>query len=630
MEDERLPTNIVPKHYTLDLKPDFDLFIFSGKCLMTIEIVGCVNIIELNSVDLIFEYADLHYADAPCDTIPCKILMDPKKERVKFIFRDHLQKGKAVLQTLFVGVLNNNLSGFYRTTKRPGAATQFEMKKARWCFPCMDEPSYKTTFEVILTIPETVTALSNMPAKCQEVTPDGRVIAFHKTPKMSTYLLAIVIGQYEYLEQLNRDNVMIRVYTPVGLTSLADLAMEAAVKMLEFFEDYLGVKYPLPKLDIVTISDFRVGAMENWGLITCFAIFLQTYCCLELYPEYEWMSKFLNFVLVYGLAIDASPPDDLSLEQYTSDSMSTPLKGAVVLRMIKHQIGDQLFRQSANLFLHRFKYSTCETRDVWNVFDEVSGMAIGTLMDTWANRVGFPILTITSKMCNDTRVLTITQTKFMHDGSKDPNGDIWIYPSPFWRNRVQTSTIMDSESLTISLPGVGAGEWIKLNPGAVGFYRILYTPEELEKLKKAIKCQQLHALDRFNILNDVYANSRAGYMPMTQVMSFMESYIDEDEYTVWCCILNCLIKLWEMMTNTKLLEKFNTFALKIMNKIKPNVKWNLSFNESPQNKFMSNLILSSLVQFGDQESICEGHKRSMSKGHAKCNLISGHLVFMLP
>ena len=168
------------------------------------------------------------------------------------------------------------MAGFYRSdytaqdgSKKIMISTQFEPLDARRCFPCVDEPGRKATFQCTLVVNEDLVALSNMPVMEEKSVGNGRKqVKFETTPMMSTYLLAFVVGEFDYIEGKTENGVVLRVYTPPGKQDHGNFALEIGLKALDLFDETFGEKFPLPKMDMVGIPEFAAGAMENWGLIT--------------------------------------------------------------------------------------------------------------------------------------------------------------------------------------------------------------------------------------------------------------------------------------------------------------------------------------------------------------------------
>ncbi len=302
----RLPSHISPLRYSLTLKPDLEAFTFSGKEIIDITIDKAVKEITLHSKDIkidigeIIQNKEIQFAD--------KIIYNTKAETVTFKFKKNIKKGKAKLSIIFEGIINENLRGFYRSRyvidgkEKNLATTQFESTDARRAFPCFDEPAQKAVFDVSLIVPGDKTAISNtLPTSIKEHEAGYKIVEFASTPRMSTYLLAFIIGEFEYIEgntkpeskfsrsglrvakpsrqeirgpenslsgEVRNESIRVRVFTTKGKKHQAKFALEVAIKSLEFYNKYFDIPYPLPVLDLIAIPDFESAAMENWGAIT--------------------------------------------------------------------------------------------------------------------------------------------------------------------------------------------------------------------------------------------------------------------------------------------------------------------------------------------------------------------------
>lgn len=234
---------------------------------------------------------------------PNKIKYSAENERASLLF-DFDLKADAVgkLTMSFEGELNDKMKGFYRSKyftqngeERYAGVTQFEATDARRCFPCWDEPAIKATFDVKLIVPEDRVALSNMPIVKEEKLGLGlRRVSFDRTPIMSTYLVAVVVGEYDYVEGKSEDGVIVRVFTPVGKKEQGLFALEVATKVLPYYKSYFNIAYPLPKMDLIAISDFSAGAMENWGLVT----YRETFVLVD--PKHTSLMRKQSIALTVG------------------------------------------------------------------------------------------------------------------------------------------------------------------------------------------------------------------------------------------------------------------------------------------------------------------------------------------
>lgn len=164
------------------------------------------------------------------------VKLDDQNELATITFPQALTLGSGKLAISYTGILNDKLKGFYRSKyvhpsgeERYAATTQFEAADARRALPCWDEPALKATFDVTIIAEENKTVLSNMPLLDANPVEGGqnlRRFRFDRTPIMSTYLLAFVVGEYDYIEDKDRNGVLIRVYTPLGKQELGRFALE--------------------------------------------------------------------------------------------------------------------------------------------------------------------------------------------------------------------------------------------------------------------------------------------------------------------------------------------------------------------------------------------------------------------
>mmetsp|Transcript_408 Transcript_408/g.590 ORF Transcript_408/g.590 Transcript_408/m.590 type:complete len:894 (-) Transcript_408:195-2876(-) len=292
--DVRLPINVTPKLYEVELEALTDLkdFTFKGKLAVHVSVKeSSVKTITCHSADIKIDAKDVEYKPAAGGSLPATaVTFDEKQERVSFEFANALPKGEGVLEVKsYLGELNNKMKGFYRSKyavdgkEKYMAVTQFEATDARRCLPCWDEPAVKAEFVSTVIAPKKETAISNMPVVSGYPKPhpdnaDLFIWKFEKSPIMSTYLLAFVVGEFDHIETKSKaadfkdgkatGDVAIRVYAPRGKTDQAKFALEVASKCLTYFTQFFEIGYPLPKLDLIAIPDFSSGAMENWGCVT--------------------------------------------------------------------------------------------------------------------------------------------------------------------------------------------------------------------------------------------------------------------------------------------------------------------------------------------------------------------------
>src|ERR1039458_6317960 len=265
---QRLPATVLPEHYTLTLTPDLKAATFSGVESIDVTVKTPVSSITLNSAEITFQSVTVSAAGQKQNA---DVSLDAEKQQATFTFPAPIPAGNAKLTIVYTGILNNELRGFYlsKTARRNYAVTQFESTDARRAFPSFDEPAFKAAYDISLTIDAADTAISNGPIVADTPGPAAgkHTLKFLTTPKMSTYLVAFVVGDFQCASG-EQDGVALRVCATPDKVALTSFALDVAKFALHYYDTYFGIHYPLKKLDLIGIPDFEAGAMENFGAIT--------------------------------------------------------------------------------------------------------------------------------------------------------------------------------------------------------------------------------------------------------------------------------------------------------------------------------------------------------------------------
>ncbi|GAB6019725.1 hypothetical protein CHUAL_001278 [Chamberlinius hualienensis] len=673
---ERLPKNVSPKHYNIRITPDFEKFTFQGEVTVDVEVVEATPTILLNAIELTFDSASFTPENEA--ELTATVALSEEDETATFNFPSTLRPGKGSLKLKYAGILNDMMRGFYRSKyttangeTRYSGCTQFESTDARRAFPCWDEPAIKATFDMTLVTAKNLVTLSNMdPVRETELTGNLKEVKFATTPIMSTYLVAIVIGEYDYVEDVSDGNIRVRVYTPVGKKEQGRYALNVATKVLPYYRDYFNVEYPLPKLDMVAIPDFAMGAMENWGLVTyrenCllvdpvnssslrtqtvalvvghelahqwfgnivtmewwthlwlnegFASWIEFLCVDYLFPEYDIWTQFASDSLLPPLELDAlrsSHPIEVAVGHPSEvdeifDNISYG-KGACVIRMLHNYIGDEDFRKGMHQYLTKHKYGNTFTEDLWDALGKACNKPVGEMMSTWTQQMGYPVIKVDAKQVENGRLLTLTQRRYFAEGPVEGDNSLWVVPISFSTSsnpeKVVKKTVLYNTATEIVIENLKPNEWVKLNPGAVGFYRCLYSDEIMESFLPNIRDKSLPPLDRLGLQNDLFAMVTSGQKSMVDYLKLLEAYVDEDNYTVWCSIGSSLSRLFTVLSHTDYYELLESFGRQLLAKVAEKVGWNPQKDEGHSIALLRPLILGRLGAYGDESVRNEARRR---------------------
>jgi puromycin-sensitive aminopeptidase len=593
----RLPKTVTPERYAIRLTPDLTSWTFTGEETVTLVIHEPVGEITLNAAEL--EIQSVAIREESGKVVEGSVTLDPENEQARFGFSAELKPGKADLSIQFAGILNDKLHGFYRSTYRgadgqtkPLASTQFESTDARRAFPCWDEPEFKAVYQVTLVVDEKLTAISNA-SVAREAPLRGtgkKEVVFADSMKMSTYLVAFVIGEFEATAPVTIGSAPLRVWAVPGKKHLANFAVAIGKASLEHFSAYYGIAYPGDKLDLIAIPDFASGAMENLGAITFRETALLVDSEKATRAELErvadvvshenahmwfgdlvtmrwWNGLWLNeafATFMEMLAVDAWKPEWRRWDSFTVSRAAamqvdglkstrpieypvekpeeaagmfdvlTYEKGASVLRMLEQYLGAEAFRDGIRLYLRRHQYANAETTDLWDALEDSTEQPVRALMDTWIFQPGFPLIQV-EKSGNG---LLVSQKifRYIEDGTDEERG--WHVPI-FLRARTKAGIANKTLLLTgkeerVELPD--DIEWAVVNAGGHGFYRVRYGAE-LEQMLRARPREILSAVERFNLVNDRWATTLAGLTSLADYLSLIESLTDEDDVNVWSTVI---------------------------------------------------------------------------------------------
>jgi len=665
-----LPTNVVPKHYDVTLEVDFDKFVFLGTVIIDLDVAKDGSSISLNTNDIEIHTTEVH-ADGNLITSSPTLSYDADTQTTTIDLGHQLKRGQKVqLKHTYTGQLNENMAGFYRSKTKSGkylAVSQFEATDARRALPCFDEPALKAEFTVTLIADKEMTCLSNMDVASTK-TVDSKVtsgkrdaITFNKSPRMSTYLLAFVIGDLKCIAT-DKFRLPIKVWmTPDQKDSDGNFSLEVAAKTLAFYEKAFQAPYPLPKMDMVAIPDFAAGAMENWGLVTYrvvdllfdqktasastkervaevvqhelahqwfgnlvtmdfwdglwlnegFATWMSWYSCNEFYPEWRVWETFVIDTLQGALGLDglrSSHPIEVPVHRAEDinqifDSISYS-KGSAVLRMISKYIGEDVFIDGVRRYIKKHAWGNTQTGDLWDALSEASGKDVSGVMDIWTKKIGYPVVSVTENEKDGS--ITVKQNRFLRTGDVKPEEDETLYPVILGlrtKKGVDESLLLTKREETFKLPD--GLDFYKLNADHSSLFRTSYPAERLAKLGEAAKSGLLTVEDRAGMIADAGALAASGYAKTSGILKLVESLNTEDQYVVWDEIITRI----STVRNTWLFEEeaardgLKTFQRELVSKKAHELGWQFKEDEDHITAQFKGLMFGSAGIAGDQKIV---------------------------
>ena len=640
--------------------------------MLSLDVQDDTTSIALNTIDLDIQETSIKSGSETISAAP-EVKYDKITQRTTVSLNKTIPAGsKAQLVQTFKGHLNDNMAGFYRSSytdnasgdKKYIATTQMEPTDARRAFPCFDEPSLKATFDITLIAEKHLTCLSNMDVASEKDVQSSRgsgakkAVTFNRTPLMSTYLLAFIVGELKHIET-TAFRVPIRVYaTPDNNIEHGRFSLDLAARTLDFYEKTFDSKFPLPKMDMIAIPDFSAGAMENWGLVTYrvvdvlfdestsgasvkeriaevvqhelahqwfgnivtmdfwdglwlnegFATWMSWYSCNSFYPEWKVWQTYVTDTLQDALSLDAlrsSHPIEVPVKRADEinqifDAISYS-KGSCVLRMISKYLGEETFMEGIRRYLKKHAFGNTQTGDLWAALSDASGKDVERVMDIWTKNVGYPVITVTEDEKSNT--VHIKQNRFLRTGDVKPDEDRTLYPVFLGlrtRDGVDGGVTLSEREMDLKLPSL---DFFKLNADHSGIYRTCYTPSRLAKLGVAAQDGMLTVEDRTGMIADAGALAASGYQRTSGVLALLKSFGGESEYVVWSEIIariSTIRSAW-MFEDQSIKDALKAFQRGLVSDKAHKAGWHFQEGEDHIQQQFKSLLFSTAAYAGDKK-----------------------------
>ena len=576
---QRLPEIATPENYRLTFTPDLEKAKFEGDETIFIRVLKPTLEIVLNAADIDFHEVAIMSGGT---TQKAKVTQEKDKEMVVLACEKPLAAGPASIHITYAGILSDEMRGLYLGKDDQGrkyAATQFEATDARRAYPSFDEPNYKATFDITAVADKGQIAISNYKAISDTPGPgDKHTVRFATTAKMLSYLAALVVGNFGYIEG-SADGIPIRVYSTPGKQEMGRFVLGAAEQVVSYFDKYFGIKYPYGKLDLIGLPDFSAGAMENAGLITFREAILlidEQHGAVDLKKNiasvasheiaHMWFGDLVTMKwwddiwLNEGFATwAASKPllgwkpewnfdlDDASqiTETLNTDSLAntrpihqeaeTPAqiqelfddiaygKAAAVLNMLEAYLGPELFRAGVREYVKQYSYGNATADDFWTTLAKVSKKPVDQIMPSWVKQAGVPIITVKAQCSGNSTSVTLAQQRYYYDRAKFEAGNeqLWQIPVCLRGSGGKSAKcgLLTGKEESFMLPGCST--WVLANAGATGYYRVGYQPDVVLGLAKDAE-DKLSPAERIILQADIWGSVRVGREPVSDYLAFAQ------------------------------------------------------------------------------------------------------------
>lgn len=641
----RLVEQFQPVNYQLELKLDRNAMTFSGTVVVRGRKTGPPSErLTFHQKELEITAATLIKHDKKNDKklVVSRINNQDSLDEVRIHTEETIYPGDYTVTMEFRGKITDPMNGIYPCYfKHDGKdskliATQFESHHAREAFPCIDEPAAKATFDLTLDVPAGETTLSNTPIKSQKKTGGRQSIVFETTPKMSAYLLAFVTGTMEFKEARTARDVSVRAYATPDNVGDTGFGLDAAVKILDFFNDYFDVEYPLEKLDLVALPDFNVGAMENWGLMTfretamlanpkhssieskqrvalviaheishqwfgdlvtmkwwddlwlneSFANLMEYVAVDAIYPEWHIWEDFVSYESasarrrdsltdVQAIKCDVNHPDEINT---IFDPSIVYAKGGNILRMLLNHIGEPAFRRGLKVYFDKHSYDNTEASDLWGALGQASGQDINDFMDGWLRRPGYPIVEVDWQPGDKT--ISLSQHRFLSDASATVKSQPWQVPLAATQ---EIEPVLLNKHKMQAVIKVADSKPLLLNHDGQSYFLPSYVNRDhLEQVIESLKSGQVNSIDRLLLLDNAILLQRGGQSSTVDLLKLLSGYTNETNENVWGAMASAVGEIRRLVEGDEAEKVLDDMIQELVTPLADKLGWSDGPSDGPQ------------------------------------------------
>ncbi len=666
----QLPRTVRPTHYDVTVTPHADKLAFDGRVGIDLEVLQPTSTIVLQAVNMTFANSTLVAKGG--EPMAAKVTVDADNQTASFAFDKPLAPGSYTLSTDYTGVINTQANGLfaldYQTDsgKQRALYTQFENSDARAFIPSWDEPNFKATFDLTVNAPTGEMVVSNMPVASEKDSKNGmKQVVFQTTPRMSTYLLFLGMGEFDRATTKGKDGTEIGVIAQKGKVDQAQFALEAGGDILHEYNDYFGVKYPLPKLDNIAApgrSQF-FSAMENWGAIFTFessllldpavsnvsdkqrvfstaaheiahqwfgdlvtmswwddlwlnegfATWMEGRTTQKLHPE--WDTDLVDAVYTSRGAMgrDAyvtTHPIVQHVETVEQASQAfdgiTYGKGSAVIGMLEDYVGSDNWRNGVRSYIKKHAYGNAVTDDLWQEVDKAApGKQFIQVAHDFTLQPGVPLIKASATCDGGKTVVALEQGEYTID-RPDKTPLRWHVPvSVRGGDGTIARTLVDGKG-NVELPGCGAP--VLVNAGQKGYYRTLYAPEQFKALSDGFV--KLPVMDQLGVMMDAGALAAVGLQPESDMLDLTTKVPLDASPNLWQMVAGTLGDIDDMYDGKpKRQAAFRKYALSRLSPKFEQLGWENREGDSSTTKQLRSRLMGTLSGLGDEKVIAEARRR---------------------
>ncbi|PYK51576.1 MAG: aminopeptidase [Verrucomicrobia bacterium] len=670
----KLPKDVVPTDYSIRIVPNIEKLTFTGKETVKLNVLSPVHQLVMNVLELEITDASLDGKPLPKSAIN----IDSEKELLTLALPSELAPGNHTLAFSFSGKINQQGQGLfyirYQEQGSPAAAekkimlgTQFEATDARRFFPCWDEPAFRAHFQLTTVVPENWLAVSNMPIESGKKIAGGKEVRFAATPPMSSYLNVFVAGELDLIESRSGPT-QIRVIATKGKAELGRYALEVTAQILQYYNDYFGVPYPLPKLDQIALPGGFGGAMENWGGITYyesallfdpknssaetkqiiyevlahemahqwfgdlvtmawwdnlwlnegFASWMGTKCTAHFNPQWEvWLRRSVprDPTRRVGIAKEAAMEGD-------ARSTTHPVQQPIATEAEANSAFDDITYKKGQSFLRMLESFLGEEvfRDGIRRYIAAHKYSNTTTADLW-NALSEPskkpigeiaagwtaqpgFPVVKVKRERDGKV-QLTQERFTVNFKNAPPLE-WKIPLTYSVVGEAPATLLMTSKID-NLQNIPADRALKLNVNGAGNYRVEYDAPSWKLLLEALP--KLGVEDRVNLLSDAWALVQADRAPISLYFGLVEKLPASTELAEREQIINVLDFINRLLVGSPEREKFQRYARSLLRPTFETLSWGPKEGEPPTAANLRASLINALGDLNDPEIIAGCRER---------------------